>query len=135
MVLAFDFLVQGTPISLQGNSSARRKWKDTIHNEASKTWIGNPYREESLHFTLVHLCNKAGEYPDIDNIIKPIQDAPIGLIYSDDSLIISIDAHRRSFLGIFDIIKCPNLLIEGLEQKMECIYVRISEAKPLENYL
>jgi len=135
MVLPFDFLVRGTPISLQGNSSARRNWKDAVHEQASKTWVGNPYKEESLHFTLVHLCDEIGEYPDIDNIIKPIQDALIGLIYDDDGSIISVDAHRRSFLGTFDIIRCPRLFIEGVGLRTECVYVRIAQAKSLEDYL
>ena len=72
---------------------------------------------------------------DVDNIIKPIQDALVGLIYNDDLLISDVESHRRPLTGVFEIAKYPNLLVNGIMSGSECVYVRISESELLENYL
>ena len=70
-----------------------------------------------------------------DNIIKPIQDALVGAIYDDDLLISDVESHRRPLTGVFDIAKHPVLLVDGILSGTECVYVRITDAQPLENYL
>ncbi len=72
---------------------------------------------------------------DTDNIIKPIQDALIGLVYEDDSLVTDVEDHRRSLSDTFDVALCPSLLVRGIRSGSECVYVRINSAKALESYL
>jgi len=129
----FEFLIPRRPVSLQAKRTNLQKWKEFVRAEASKTWIGTPYKKEDLHLTLIYLCDNRPV--DTDNIIKPIQDALIKLIYDDDLLITDVESHRRSFLDAFDITEYPSLLIDGIRLRSECVYVRITESKPLENYL
>src|SRR4028118_1859709 len=72
---------------------------------------------------------------DTDNIIKPIQDALIGLVYEDDSLVTDVEDHRRSLSDTFDVALCASLLLRGIISGSECVYVRINSAKALESYL
>ena len=72
---------------------------------------------------------------DTDNIIKPIQDALIGLVYSDDLLVTDVDSHRRPLTGTFDLTQCPNALIAGIVSGKECVYVRVCTSRSLEDYL
>ena len=73
---------------------------------------------------------------DTDNIIKPIQDALIGLVYEDDSLVVTdVESHRRSLSDTFDVALCPSLLLRGIISGSDCVYVRIYSAKALESYL
>lgn len=131
--MIFEFLIPRRPLSIQAKGKNRQKWKRFVYNEAAKTWKkGNPSTGD-LHLTLVYLFDT--DPADIDNIIKPIQDALIGLVYSDDSLITDVEAHRRSILGTFDITRCPNELLKGIALRKECVYVRIADAKALEDYL
>jgi crossover junction endodeoxyribonuclease RusA len=71
----------------------------------------------------------------IDNIIKPIQDALVGIVYADDSLISDVDSHRRFLSDAIDITNLPPLLIKGVILAEECIYIRVCLAEKLETYL
>lgn len=129
----FEFLIPRRPLSIQAKGKNRQKWKLFVYNEAKKSWKNNNISTSNLHLTLVYLFDS--DPADVDNIIKPIQDALIGLVYSDDSLITDVEAHRRSLSGTFDITRCPQALLKGINSGKECVYVRISDAKALEEYL
>ena len=86
-----------------------------------------------LQMTLVYLCDLSP--PDIDNIVKPIQDALAGLVFSDDALIADVESHRRSLKGTFNLTRLPALIIAGIASGQECVYVRVSSSLPLEEYL
>ncbi len=72
---------------------------------------------------------------DTDNIIKPIQDGLIGLVYKDDSLVTDVEDHRRSLSGTLDVALSPLLLLHGIISGSKCVYIRIRQAKALESYL
>ena len=129
----FEFLSPRRPLSSQAKSKNRQRWKQCVYNEAAKTWMEDSPGTGNLHLTLVYLFDT--DPADVDNIIKPIQDALIGLVYSDDSLITDVEAHRRSLSGTFDIARCPDELLRGIALRKECVYVRITDAKALEDYL
>ena len=132
--MIFEFLIPRRPVSLQTrNRTNLQRWKDFVRDEAEKTWSGTPYNDVNLHLTLVYLCDT--DPVDVDNIIKPIQDALVGTIYEDDILVSDVESHRRPLTGSFDITRYPTLLVNGLLSGEECVYVRISEAKALEEYL
>ena len=106
-----------------------------MYTEASKfgTDIETTLSNTPLQLTLVYLYNS--DPVDVDNIIKPIQDALIGLVYDDDLLVTDVTSHRRSLVGTFDLTQCPPLLIDGILAGNECVYVRVSDSKPVEEYL
>lgn len=132
--MTFECLIRRRPLSLQAKRSSLRKWKIFVQAEALQTWSSTAVHQDGdLQFTLVYLCDEAP--PDIDNIIKPIQDALCGLVYSDDTLIADVDSHRRSFKGTFDLTRLPQLLLRGIALQDECVYVRVSNSRSLEEYL
>jgi crossover junction endodeoxyribonuclease RusA len=132
--MQFEFLIPKRPVSLQARNRANlQKWKDFVFSEASKMWTGGkPYSGE-LHITIVYLCGK--DPVDADNVIKPIQDALEGLVYDKDDQITDVESHRRPLTGTFDITNFPPLLIQGITSGNECVYVKICDAKSLENYI
>jgi crossover junction endodeoxyribonuclease RusA len=81
----------------------------------------------------VYLCDDSPA--DIDNIVKPIQDALVGVVYADDSLITDVDSHRRFITDGIDLTNLPRLLIRGAESGEECVYVSVSLSENLEVYL
>lgn len=132
--MLFEFLIPKRPVSLQTkNRQNLQAWKNFVYAEAGKTWSGTPHSGSNLHLTLVYLYDDAPV--DVDNIIKPIQDALIGLIYDDDLLISDVESHRRPLTGGFEIAKYPDLLVSGILSGVECVYVKVTDSEPLENYL
>ena len=131
--MLFEFLIPRRPVSLQTkNRKNLQAWKNFVCAEACKNWSGAPHNNE-LHLTLVYLCDD--DPVDVDNIIKPIQDALVGTIYNDDLLVSDVESHRRPLTGVFDIAKYPALLVNGILSGAECVYVRITDSQPLGNYL
>jgi crossover junction endodeoxyribonuclease RusA len=129
----FEFLIPKRPLSLQAKRASLQAWKAFVRAEAQKVWGGSLIETGDLHLTLVYLCGLTP--PDTDNIVKPIQDALVGLVFSDDSLVADVESHRRSLNGVFDLTQLPELVSLGVDSGQECVYVKVSSSRPLEEYL
>ena len=105
-----------------------------MRGEAKKVW-GNdtPVSSPPLRFSIIYLCDSSPA--DIDNIIKPIQDALVELVFEDDSLVSDVDSHRRFLVEPIDVTTLPPLLQTGVAAGNECVYVRVSDAQDLRSYL
>ena len=129
-----EFLIPSRPLSLQAKPKSKQDWKNFVREMASQNWMdSSPIRDTDICLTLVYLCDDSP--PDTDNIIKPIQDALVGLIYEDDSLIADVDSHRRFLSDPLDLTSLPSRLVNGALIGKECVYVRVSRSKSLESYL
>jgi hypothetical protein len=107
-----EFLIPRRPLSLQTRNRANlQAWKNYVAGEAAKVWQGTMIRTGNLEVLLVYLFDLAP--PDTDNIVKPIQDALVGLVYKDDGLISDVKSHRRSLVGTFDLTRLPAPLVAG----------------------
>lgn len=132
----FEFLIPKRPVSLQTRRRENlQDWKNFVREEAQKAWNINlpPVSSSPLRFSIVYLCDSS--LADIDNIIKPIQDALVGLVFEDDFLISDVDSHRRFLAEPIDITDLPPLLRGAVEMGRECVYVRVSDAEDLGSYL
>ncbi|MFO0451320.1 MAG: RusA family crossover junction endodeoxyribonuclease [Pseudomonadota bacterium] len=65
---------------------------------------------------------------DVDNVIKPIQDALNNVVYTDDSQLTDTDSHRRLLSETRDLTHASAPLIEVLSGDTEAVYIRVSEA-------
>jgi crossover junction endodeoxyribonuclease RusA len=134
-IIPFEFLIPRRPVSLQTKKRENlQAWKNFVRVEAQKVWKdSSPITKGDLQLTLVYLCD---EYPaDIDNIIKPIQDALVDLVFEDDSLVSDVDSHRRFLSDPIEIKSLPSLLQRAVIIGKECVYVKVSESQSLEKYL
>lgn len=131
----FEFLIPQRPVSLQARRREKlREWQDYVKGEAAKAWPENqPPLEGDLRVTLVYLADDPPV--DVDNIIKPIQDALVGVVYLDDVSVSDVDSHRRLLSQVIDVTDLPALLVEGVADGEECVYVRVTEAAKLQEYL
>ena len=65
---------------------------------------------------------------DTDNMIKPIQDAIKGLIYSDDCLVTDSRAAKRNLGGSYQVKGMSPVIAQGFCYGSEFIHVKILEA-------
>ncbi|MEH2064556.1 MAG: RusA family crossover junction endodeoxyribonuclease [Nostoc sp.] len=134
-IIPFEFVIPRRPVSLQTKKKENlQAWKNFVRVEAQKLWKDRSViKQGDLQLTLVYLCD---DFPaDTDNIIKPIQDALVGLVFEDDSLVSDVDSHRRFLSDPIDRINLPSLLQRAVITGKECVYVKISKSQPLEKYL
>lgn len=130
--MLFEFVIPQRPVSLQASTKGLGKWKTFVTTEARKYWSSPPVKTIGLELMLVYLSDVAP--PDIDNIIKPIQDAMNGLVYDDDFQITDVHAHRRTVCGAYDITNLSPELIRAIDLGRECVYVRIRPGRDLKDY-
>lgn len=134
MPLPCEFLVADRPLSLQAKPQSKADWKAQVKSEAKKIWSSPPIEEGDLHVSIVYLCDDSPQ-PDTDNIVKPILDALIGLVYIDDKLVSDIESHRRHLSDGIDIMNLPHLLQKAVIENKVYVYVKVENAKSLECYL
>lgn len=65
---------------------------------------------------------------DIDNILKPIQDALIGLIYDDDSVITDSLLRKTPLTNPVNASGMSLVLAQGYSLGKPFVYVRIDDA-------
>jgi Holliday junction resolvase RusA-like endonuclease len=119
----FEFLIRSRPVSQQTRRLRRlEEWKDFVRREAERSWtsIHTP-ADGPVCVTLIYLYDEAAL--DVDNILKPIQDALIDLAFFDDSLVTDAIIRRRQLRGTFDLTRVSPVLVEGFEVGNEFVYV------------
>ena len=131
----FEFLIRSRPVSQQARRSRRKDaWKDFVRREAERSWgpVHVP-ADGPVCVTLIYLYDEVAL--DVDNIIKPIQDALVGLVFPDDSLVTDVIIRRRELRGTFDLTRVSSVLVEGFEYGNEFVCVWIGDAPPQEQLL
>ncbi|NJL74677.1 MAG: RusA family crossover junction endodeoxyribonuclease [Saprospiraceae bacterium] len=63
------------------------------------------------------------ESPDVDNIIKPMQDALVGLVYVDDKQVVETSSRRRDLNGAYKIRGASPIVVEGFVNGNDFLHV------------
>ncbi len=96
-----------------------------VRQEAEKYWPpSEPPMAESVMVKVTYFYDAVSV--DVDNIVKPIQDALVGLIYIDDDQVTDVLSRKRSLNGTFRVES--EILAEGFTRGNEFLYVKIEEA-------
>jgi len=127
-LLRFEFIVNGHPVSQQTRRRERlHLWKETVRREAEKYWspgdlpmLGNIMLKVTYFYDRVAM--------DVDNIVKPIQDALEGLVYFDDNQVTDVLSRKRNLSGDFAIENVSEVLAEGLSRGNEFLYIIVEQA-------
>jgi crossover junction endodeoxyribonuclease RusA len=85
--LPFEFLVQGTAISLQGSSDSKRAWKATIQEAARAAMPEGAWLLTDPIAVTLYIFPAAQMQGDVDNRVKPILDAMVRCVYIDDEIV------------------------------------------------
>lgn len=83
---------------------------------------------EPVALRLLYLYDEAAL--DVDNILKPIQDALVGILLTDDSVITDVEIRRRWRGTTFTLNAVTPVLAAGLALGREFVYVMLSDAPP-----
>jgi Holliday junction resolvase RusA-like endonuclease len=135
-VESYEFLLSGRPMSVHAkNTAAREAWRERVKIAAIIASPGlPPFTQTSVRLTIVFLSHERAKL-DVDNVIKPIQDALTLAFYADDEVVSDVDAHRRTWTDPGDAELLPDLLKAPWKERRECVYVRVEETRPLEELL
>lgn len=125
---SFEFVIPQRPVSQQARRQARlREWKDFVAEHARLALQEpQPLMTEPIALRLLYLYDEAAL--DVDNILKPILDALIGVLLEDDSVITDVEIRRRSRRTAFTLNAVSPVLAAGLALGREFVYVALSGA-------
>ncbi|WP_289500993.1 RusA family crossover junction endodeoxyribonuclease [Gloeocapsopsis sp. IPPAS B-1203] len=127
-MIRFEFIVDGPPVSQQTRRRERlREWKIYVRQEAEKFWSSKQKITTGLVMLQVTYFYDSIAI-DVDNIVKPIQDAIIGLAYVDDEQVTDVLVRKRDLSGNFKIENMTSTLAEGFARGNEFLHIVIMDA-------
>jgi len=99
----------------------------TVRQEAEKCWSAEQKAATGLIMLQVTYFYDAITI-DVDNIVKPIQDAIIGLAYIDDDQVTDILVRKRNLSGNFKVENMTPTLAEGFSRGNEFLHIVVMDA-------
>lgn len=104
----------------------------TVRRAAANNWPRNQQLITGpVKIIITHFYKTSS--PDVDNIIKPIQDALIGLVYVDDSQVVESVGRKRSIERKFILKGISKELVEAIFTGVEFVHVSINPALNLDD--
>jgi crossover junction endodeoxyribonuclease RusA len=92
--LPYEFTVLGPPVSHQSdNKVLLAEWRARVTTAAARDWTALPLTC-NLRIAVTYYHDGASVRIDGDNMLKPIQDALIGLLFTDDKLITDVQVRK-----------------------------------------
>jgi crossover junction endodeoxyribonuclease RusA len=131
-VLPFEMIVDGPPVSQQTRNRSRlREWQKVVRQAAEKWWPpGAPPASGDVEVKVTYFYESAS--PDVDNIVKPIQDALKELVFEDDDQVVNVLCRKRKIDGNFRIRHVSRVLAEGFINGKEFLYVLVARPSDME---
>jgi len=124
-MLPFEFTIQGPPVSNQTRNRARlQQWKQEVRAAAQgRVLAGAAAVADEVQITITYYYE--GDSPDVDNIIKPIQDALNGLVFVDDAQLAETKSRKRPLNGSYQIKGASGVLLEGFSAGVGFLHIRV----------
>jgi len=124
--LPFEFIVKGTAISLQGSSESKRTWKETVQTAAKVALPEGAWLLTDPVAVTIYLFPAAEMQGDVDNRVKPILDAMVRCVYSDDEIVERVVVQKFEPGHIFAFQSPSAALLRALQAEEPVVYIRIA---------
>ena len=120
------FAVIGSPISVQSSPSSKYQYQTKVAEAASNNVSSAIKDDESIKIEIDWFAEGFHNKPDVDNIIKPIQDALKGIIFFDDNQVESIISRKHDTQDIIRFHDEPLGIVSPLlSGHKDYIFIRI----------
>ena len=125
-MIPFEFSIVGPPISQQAKSGSRNRWKSAVANAARAALpAGTQPTGSDVAIRITYYYD--GDTPDVDNIIKPIQDALIGVVYVDDCQVVHTQSSRTRIDGSFTIRGASVVLLNAFSARDPFVHISVTD--------
>jgi Holliday junction resolvase RusA-like endonuclease len=127
-----EFIVSGTPVSVQASRDTRRFWQQRVATAASQAageWVPSGVDKVVLSVAYFYVDEPAA---DLDNIVKPLQDALKRIAYEDDVQVADLIASMRPNTEGRRLKLLTEMLTAALSGESDFVYVRVGHASRIE---
>ena len=127
--MPFEFTIEGPPVSQQTRRRAYLDaWKARVRAAAQARWpAGDQACNQQVKIIVTYYFDTAA--PDVDNIVKPIQDALIGLVYGDDDVVVEAISRKRDLNGTYKVRNMSPLIAQGFVTGKDFLHVNNSQPR------
>lgn len=130
-MLPFEFTIKGPPVSHQTKNRKRlQQWKASVTVAATAAWSHAAPVADEVAVTITYYYEDSS--PDVDNIIKPIQDALIGVVFNDDDQVVDTKSRKRLINGSFRIRGASAVLLSAFADGDDFLHIKVDEAPDME---
>lgn len=130
-MLPFEFTIKGPPVSHQTKKRARlQQWKSDVNQAATAAWRSSAPVSVDVSVTITYFYD--GSAPDVDNIIKPIQDALIGVVFVDDDQVVDTKSRKRAITGSFRIRGVSAIVLAAFAVGDDFLHIKVDNAPDME---
>jgi crossover junction endodeoxyribonuclease RusA len=127
--MLLEFTVLGPPLSHQSHNKTKlNHWREMVRSSAAKVWGSRSPLESKLMIVVTYYHPGEAVLIDTDNMVKPIQDALIDLVYQDDRWITHTYIRKISIEGSFRIRNYSLVLREALSRGVEFLHITVDQA-------
>lgn len=124
-MLPIEFTFEGPPLSLQSKSSTRKRAYKARVETAARAALPIGYTPVTGQVNIVITYYYEGDTPDIDNIIKPIQDSLNGVIYNDDNQIVDTRSRKKEIDSSYRVRNASLPILQAFSNGSEFVHVKI----------
>jgi hypothetical protein len=120
-----EFCVHGEPVSAWAHNRARlAAWQRRVRQAARVAW---PERRNPIEVAVELRITHYGERRviDMDNLIKPVQDALQGIAYVDDRQVKDVTGNFRDIDGRYSLRYISPCLSAAFSHGREFVHVRV----------
>jgi hypothetical protein len=126
-----EFIVIGTPVTSRGE--ARRRWQQRVRHEAEAAATGHVAAAKGVVLRLAYFYVDVEPIGDLDNIVKPLQDALKGIAYADDKQVVDLVASMRP-KEFDESIPMSAALARGFDGGSDFIHVVVDQSSRIEAF-
>ncbi|MYA37194.1 MAG: RusA family crossover junction endodeoxyribonuclease [Gammaproteobacteria bacterium] len=131
-MIPFEFTVKGPPLSQQAKSRSKMRWRARVM-QAAQAEIPNGCSLVADDVALRIAYYYEGDSPDVDNIIKPIQDALEGVVYVDDAQVVKTESSKVRIDGSFTIRGASAVLLQAFSERDPFLHVQVTLPPDMSN--
>lgn len=126
-MLPFEFTIKGPPVSSQTRNRQRlQAWKQRVRTTAiAEMPAGFAPIVDDVVVTITYYYD--GASPDVDNIIKPIQDALEGVVMEDDNQVVETKSRKKSINGSYQIRGASSVLLLAFAVGDDFLHIKVTE--------
>ena len=126
-MLPLEFTIVGPPVSQQTRNRQRlQQWKLDVQTAArSCVPPGTAASPDDVEVTITYYYE--GDSPDVDNIIKPIQDALNGVVFVDDAQVVQTRGRKKDLNGSYQIKGVSAVLLMAFSDGTDFLHIRVEE--------
>jgi len=125
-----EFFLTGVPVSLGASRRSRDRWKAIVAETARRTRRETDelgFLDDRALSVTIYYFPRAPMEGDIDNIVKPILDALIGVAYLNDRAVERIAVQKFEPQVDWAFAARSDRLAAALEEAPPVVYVRVDD--------